>query len=81
MKEKVRLTTTSLKGQVVIPQVIRKELKIEEGTKFAVFGRKDTIVLKKVSVPTIKDFERVTSFGRKFAKKRGIKRRDVLKND
>ena len=81
MKEKIKLTTASQKGQVVIPQGLRRELKIEEGTKFAVFGRGDTIILKKISVPTVKDFEKLASLGVKFAKKRGIKKEDVLEDD
>jgi len=32
-------------------------------------------------MPTVKDFEKLASFGRKFAKKKGIKEKDVLKDD
>ena len=81
MKEKIKLTTSSFKGQVVIPQEVRRELRIEEGTKFAVFGKGDTIILKRISVPTVKDFEKLVSFGAKFAKKKGIKKEDVLEDD
>ena len=81
MKEKIKLTTASLKGQVVIPQEVRKKLRIEDGTKFAVFGKGDTVFLKKITVPTVKDFEKLASFGEKFSRKRGIKREDVLEND
>lgn len=77
----IQLTTTSPKGQVVIPQEIREELKIESGTKFAVYGKDDTIVFKRVEMPTIKDFERLVDFGVKFAKRKGIKESDVLKDD
>ncbi|MBI2580751.1 AbrB/MazE/SpoVT family DNA-binding domain-containing protein [Candidatus Woesearchaeota archaeon] len=79
--EEVQITTTSPKGQVVIPQEIREHLKIEAGTKFAVYGRGDTIIFKKVELPTVKDFERLTSFGSAFAKKKGIRESDVLKDD
>jgi len=82
MKEKeVQITTTSPKGQVVIPQEIREQLGIESGTKFAVYGRGDTIIFKKVELPSVKDFERLATFGRAFAKRRGIKEKDVLKDD
>jgi AbrB family looped-hinge helix DNA binding protein len=82
MSEKeVQLTTSSAKGQVVIPQEIREELGIESGTKFAVYGKGDTIIFKRIEVPTVKDFEGLAAFGRKFAKKSGIRKKDVLEDD
>lgn len=82
MKAKaVELTRVSPKGQVVIPQGIREELKIETGMKFAVYGRDDTIIFKRIELPTIKDFERLSAFGRVFAKRRRITEKDVLKDD
>ncbi|MBI1972933.1 AbrB/MazE/SpoVT family DNA-binding domain-containing protein [Candidatus Woesearchaeota archaeon] len=77
----VQITTTSPKGQVVIPQSIREHMKIDSGTKFAVYGRGDTIIFKRMSLPTVKDFERLASFGKTFATKKGIKEEDVLKDD
>lgn len=75
MSEKeVQVTTTSPKGQVVIPQEIREELGIESGTKFAVYGKGDTIIFKRIEVPTVKDFEKLAKFGKTFAKKKGIQR-------
>ena len=81
MESEVQITTTSPKGQVVIPQEIREQMKIESGTKFAVYGRGDTIIFKRVELPTVKDFERLATFGRAFAKRRGIKEKDVLQDD
>ena len=81
MEKEVQITTTSPKGQVVIPQEIREDMKIESGTKFAVYGRGDTIIFKKVVLPTVKDFERLARFGRIFAARKGIKEKDVLKDD
>jgi len=82
MKEKeVQITTTSPKGQVVIPQEIREHMRIESGTKFAVYGRGDTIIFKRVELPTVKDFEKLAKFGRTFAKSKGIKEKDVLEDD
>ena len=82
MKDKdVQITTTSPKGQVVIPQEIREQMKIESGTKFAVYGRGDTIIFKRVELPTVKDFERIARFGRAFAEKKRITEKDVLEND
>ncbi len=80
-QKEVQVTTTSPKGQVVIPQEIREELGIESGTKFAVYGKGDTIIFKRIEVPTVKDFEKLAAFGRKFAKKKGIREKDVLEDD
>jgi len=46
--------TISEKGQVVIPQSIRKQLKIKPKNKFLVYGKGDTIILKKLELPDIK---------------------------
>ena len=81
MEKEVQITTTSPKGQVVIPQEIRDHMRIESGTKFAVYGRGDTIIFKKVELPTVKDFERLAKFGRTFAKAKGIKEKEALKDD
>ena len=65
----IEITQASIKGQVVIPLSIREELNISPGTKFAAYGRKDMVILKKIKTPTIEDFERLVDFGVKFAKK------------
>ncbi len=77
------ITHMSSKGQVVIPQDIRKEIHAEEGTAFAVFGSKDTILLKKIHKPNKeelkKDWERLVEEGNKRVKELGIKETDVAK--
>ncbi len=54
MTEEPEVTTMSEKGQVVIPQSIRKELGIKPKTKFLVYGRGDTVVMKKLELPDLK---------------------------
>jgi len=76
----VSITKLSSKGQVVVPLELRKEANLEEGDKLLVYGSKGTIVLKRIE-PSVKEFEKLVSFGRAFAKKKGIKKSDVLKND
>lgn len=56
----IELTKTSGKGQIVIPQKIRKKLGIKEGTRFAIYGEDDTIILKKVEMPTPEEFKKLT---------------------
>ena len=54
MTEEPEVTTISEKGQVVIPQSIRKELGIKPKTKFLVYGRGDTVIMKKLELPDLK---------------------------
>jgi AbrB family looped-hinge helix DNA binding protein len=52
--EEPEVTTISEKGQVVIPQSIRKKLGIKPRSKFVIYGRGDTIILKKLELPDLK---------------------------
>ncbi len=71
----------SSKGQIVIPQNIRAEICASEGTIFAVVGGKDSIVLKKVAMPSKEDLicelQKIAKEGTKRAEKLGIKEPDV----
>lgn len=74
----VELTKLSSKGQIVIPQTVRDELSLREGETFAVVGREDTIILKKVEVPSkMEVFRKIHCWGTAFAKKKGLKESDV----
>ncbi|MCW4007877.1 MAG: AbrB/MazE/SpoVT family DNA-binding domain-containing protein [Candidatus Bathyarchaeota archaeon] len=54
MAAEPEVTTMSEKGQVVIPQSIRKELGIKPKTKFLVYGRGDMVIMKKLELPDLK---------------------------
>ena len=70
----VDLTTISTKGQVVIPQHIREELGLEEGSQLVISKMEDFVLLKKVNIPDPKkEFEELTKIGGRHAKKAGIK--------
>lgn len=73
------LTTTKMssKGQVVIPEEIRKRLRLEAGTKFVVIAAKDTVIMKAISPPSIDEFSTLVANARKQARKAGLKRADV----
>lgn len=78
MEAEVEITKMSSKGQVVIPKKIRDEFGLHPGENFAVFGRKDTIILKKIETPSTLDaFEALVDWGVEFAKKKGIKEEDI----
>ena len=71
----------SSRGQIVIPQDIREELKASEGTIFSVVSAKDAIILKKILTPSkeelIKEIGAIALEGRKRAEKLGIKESKV----
>lgn len=73
------LTTTrmSSKGQVVIPEDIRKQLNLKEGARFIVVGQKDVVILKAIEEPSIDEFDGLIQQARAAAKKAGLKRADI----
>ncbi len=74
------MTRLSSRGQVVIPQGLREEMGLKEGTPFAITGRKNMIILRTIDLPEIeKDWEKLFAEGKKFAKEKGIKPDDVQK--
>ncbi len=75
----IAITRLSSKGQVVIPKSLREILGFNPGEIFAMFGEGDTIVLKKISLPSDSEFEELLKWGSDFAKKKGITRKDVIK--
>ena len=73
----IEFTKLSSKGQVVIPIDIRKEMGLKEGAPLAVTTNKDTILLKKIKMPTLDDFEKLTAKTAEIARKRGITKKDI----
>ena len=78
----VEITKMSSRGQIVIPQDIREEFKIKEGSAFAVFGGNDTILLRKLKQPSkeemINKLEAIAESGEKRAEKLGIRHSDIV---
>ena len=77
MNTNVGTTKMSSKGQVVIPEVIRKTLGLENGCQFLVMGEKDAVILKTISAPSKKEFSGLLAKARKAAKKAGLEKKDV----
>ncbi|MEK6913290.1 MAG: AbrB/MazE/SpoVT family DNA-binding domain-containing protein [Nanoarchaeota archaeon] len=77
----IEMIKMSSKGQIVIPQGIREEVCASEGTIFAVVSEKDSIVLKKVKMPSreelICELQKIAKEGAKKAEKLEIKETDV----
>lgn len=50
---KVATTKMSSKGQVVIPEEVRRALDLSAGSQFVVIGEGDVVILKKISPPSM----------------------------
>ena len=70
-------TRMSSKGQVVIPESIRKRLDLKEGTQFLVVGDEDVVILKRVTPPDMNEFDALIKQARRQAKEAGLKPADV----
>ena len=44
-------TKMSSKGQIVIPEIIRKRLGLKAGVQFVVVGSEDVVILKAIKSP------------------------------
>ena len=75
--EKLEIASMSSRGQIVIPLDIREHLGLKEGEKFIVVGEDDTVVLKKIAMPSFKNFDKLVQKTRQFAKEKGITTTDV----
>lgn len=71
------ITKMSSKGQVVIPEDIRKRLNLKAGSQFVVVGDKDVVIFKSISSPSMDDFGNLIKEARKQARKAGLKRSDI----
>ena len=70
-------TRMSSKGQVVIPESIRKRLDLKEGAQFLVVGDEDVVILKVVTPPNMDEFDDLIKRARKQAKEAGLKSKDI----
>lgn len=74
----VSTTKMSSKGQIVIPEIIRKQLNLKPGSQFVVVGDKDVVILKNISPPDLNEFDDLIAEARRKGKKVGLKKSDIL---
>lgn len=74
----ISTTKMSSKGQVVIPDAIRKKLGLKTGDQFVVTGNKDVVILKSISPPSLDEFDDLIAEARRQARKAGMKRSDII---
>lgn len=70
-------TKMSSKGQVVIPEEVRKRLNLKAGDQFVVVGENDVVILKAISAPSLDEFDELISKAQRGAKLAGLKQADI----
>ena len=73
----VATTKLSSKGQVVIPESIRKKLQLKTGAQFVVVADNDVVILKNITAPSLQEFDGLIAEARKTAKQVGLKKKDI----
>jgi len=73
----ISTTKMSSKGQVVIPEDIRKKLGLKSGSRFMVLGEKDVVILKTIAPPSMEAFDGLIKKAHKQAKNAGITKGDI----
>jgi AbrB family looped-hinge helix DNA binding protein len=72
-------TRMSSKGQIVIPETIRKRLNLKEGAQFIVVGEGDVVILKVITAPSLVTFDALIQQARQQAKVVRLERADIAK--
>ena len=70
-------TKMSSKGQVVIPEDIRKRLNLKPGAQFVVIGEKDIVILKEITSPSMSEFDALIADARCKGKEAGLAKSDI----
>lgn len=78
--ENIEITSVSSRGQIVIPQNLRYRLKIHEGENFVVIGEDNTIILKRLEMPSFNEIDKLLKKTREFSKKKALKEKDVCES-
>ena len=73
----VEITTIGERGQVVIPQSLREELKIHKGDKFMLMHKDEMIIMKPLHPPTKAEFEKMLNKAHKHAEKHNLTEKDM----
>ena len=77
--ETIATTRMSSKGQIVIPEPIRKRLNLKAGAQFVVLGENDVVILKAITAPSMDDFDALIQQARQQARLAGLKRSDITR--
>lgn len=73
----VATTRMSSKGQVVIPEDVRRRLGLKAGTQFVVVAGDDAVVLKPVMELDMSQFDELLADARIQARRAAVKKADI----
>jgi AbrB family looped-hinge helix DNA binding protein len=71
------VTKLGERGQVVIPQEFRKNLGLKCGDKFMVIERDGALMFKRLSAPSIEEFDAMIRRGHKRAKRLNLTSKEL----
>lgn len=71
------ITRLGERGQIVIPQIFRDQMKLEKGEKFMVVEQGGTLLLKRLAPPTKEEFKELLRKSHEHAKKHGLTQKDA----
>ncbi|MBS1250906.1 MAG: hypothetical protein MAG431_02505 [Chloroflexi bacterium] len=74
---KIATTKMSSRGQVVIPEKIRRELNLKKGAQFVVMGDKNVVILKNISPPSMQEFDSLIAKAREAGRQAGLEEIDI----
>jgi AbrB family looped-hinge helix DNA binding protein len=75
----ISTTRLSSKGQVVIPEAIRKQMNLKTGAQFVVLGAGDVVILKTITAPRMDAFDTLIQQARQQAKETELERADIAR--
>jgi len=75
MAEKIEMATVSSRGQICIPNDMRKDMGLEEGSKVLFVLTDGSLLIKRVNMQT---FREITRPLKEAAKKAGMKESEVV---
>jgi AbrB family looped-hinge helix DNA binding protein len=67
----------SSKGQVVIPEDVRRRLGLKAGSQFVVVAGDDAVILKPVIEPDMSQFDELLAEARSQARRAGVRKADI----
>ena len=73
----IATTKMSSKGQVIIPEAIRKKMNLKAGDRFVVVGAGEAVILKTITPPSMDQFEDLIAEARRQARRVGLKKGDI----
>ncbi len=70
-------TKMSSKGQVVIPEEIRKKLRLQPGAQLVVVASEGVVIFKEIFPPSMSEFDELIVEARRQAREVALKKSDI----